>query len=167
MKIKETVLKIIGWLLVCFAVFILTVGIGMIIDKDSRHSSSGLPIALCSLIFFIPAGISLLIAKRIRRENDLITTVTQLLKSYGRITITDLSAKISVPPQLAIKMLAKAITKGRISGSFDRTTDEFVADGARPSSKNITHCPRCGSGLSSVYLEGDTIKCKQCGSFVG
>lgn len=166
MTIKAAILKIIGWVFAFIGIFLLIIGIGMTIDSDSPHSSDGPPVALCSLIFLAPAGISLYLGRKISREHDLINTLSVMVQSYGRITVADLSLKLSVPPARIVHALSKAVTGGMINGSFDRTTDEFVASGADANQRTITHCPRCGAALDSVYLKSDTVKCRQCGSII-
>jgi hypothetical protein len=162
-RMKIAALKITGIILVCFGVLLLIVGIGMTIDTGAPQSKDGPSIALASLIFFIPSVILLLQARKTGRAHELMVALSELLRSYRRISLAELSQKLSAPLPLLMKTLTRALSDGVISGKFDRTTDEFIVDLSDTQRPVPGSCPSCGSPLDGVYLPGDTIRCASCG----
>ncbi|MBN1534660.1 MAG: hypothetical protein JXA20_18465 [Spirochaetes bacterium] len=163
-RIKIAVLKTAGIMLLCFGVLLLIVGIGMTIDSGAPQSKEGPPIALSSLVFFVPSAILLLQARRIGRAQELTIALAELIRSYRRISLAELSNKLSTPLPLLMKTLSRALSEGSISGTFDRTTDEFIAGGTGNANTASGACPSCGSPPDGLYLPGDTIRCTSCGT---
>lgn len=160
-RIKNNILKILGYILVFFGVFMLVVGIGIAIEGKKDDGPS---IAIVSLVFFIPGFILLYLERRSRKQLEVLESVASAVKSYRRIKLVDLAAKVGITVPHASRLLMKAVALNMIEGNFDRTTDEFFTSDARQQSISFKFCPRCGAPLDRVYLEGETVKCGSCGA---
>lgn len=95
------------------------------------------------------------------------------LKSYPRITIEELSDMSGMPDTEVREITLGLIADDRVSGTFDRSTDEFVsADATRTSREIKSHaegpsglprCPYCGAPLEKTLGVGETGECPSCG----
>jgi len=166
LSIKDSILKFSGYVVLIFGIFIFMVGIGMIFDPDPSDSETGPSIAIVSAAFIIPGIILIQLGRKAHREEERIESIASIVKSYRRITMTDLALKINVSVHLAEKLLSKAVTLGLVRGHFDRTTGEFYTEDSRGQKVEIKFCSSCGAPLDRVYLDGETIKCHTCGAFV-
>jgi len=156
-----------------FGIFVLfcgattfILGIAMHIDSSSAESKSGIPIAFFSLSFIIPGLFLYIRSKKMRRNIELMQTIAGMIISHRRIKIIDVAAQLQIPEQLAAKILAAAIENGIVQGKFDRTTGEFFTEEAEQEVSGIRYCPSCGAPLDKVYLKGETIQCRSCGTIV-
>jgi len=161
--LKNKILKVFGYILMFFGVFMLVVGIGITIEGKNDDGPS---IAIVSLIFFIPGFIILYLERRSRKNMEMIESVASAVKSYRRIKLVDLASKVGVTVPRAHSLLLKAIALDMVHGNFDRTTDEFFTDEAREQKLEYRFCPQCGGSLERVYLEGETVQCPRCGVIV-
>jgi len=164
--LKHAFLKFTGFSLLIMGIFIFIIGIAMSVDKDSEQSKNGIPIAIASTAFMISGAILILLAKRIKNENDMVETAASVIKSHRRIKLIDLSQQMNVPLPDASRYLSKALSLGLIKGFFDRTTDEFFIEGTKIENVQYKFCPSCGSPLEKIFLEGETIKCSRCGILI-
>jgi hypothetical protein len=160
-NLKHNILKILGYFLVFFGVFMLVVGIAIAIEGKKDDGPS---IAIASLIFFIPGYILLFLERRSRKRLEMLESVASAVKSYRRIKLVDLAGKLGITVPEASRLLMKAVTLNMIEGNFDRTTDEFFTNDARKHSISFKFCPQCGAPLDRIYLEGETVKCGSCGA---
>ncbi len=163
-KAIATAVQVLGlFILFCGATtFIL--GIAMHIDSSSAQSESGIPIAVFSLSFIIPGVFLYYHSKKMKKNIEVMQTITGMVKSYRRIKIKDVAAQLQIPEQLTAKLLAAAVEKGLVQGNFDRTTGEFFTEEAEQEVATIRFCPSCGAPLEKVYLKGETIQCRSCGT---
>lgn len=159
-KIKNNILRILGYFFVFFGVFMLVAGVGIIIEGKKDDGPS---VAIVSIIFFIPGAVLLYLEKRSRRQVELMETLTAAIRSYRRIKIEDLAIKLGISLNHADKLLMKSISDGLIEGNFDRTTGEFFIKDAEKLTVSYRFCPNCGSPFDKIYLVGETVKCSRCG----
>ncbi|HPA73516.1 MAG TPA: hypothetical protein PKY31_14685, partial [Spirochaetota bacterium] len=101
-KLKNRLLKIFGFSLVFFGVFMLVVGVAIIIEGKK---DDGPGIAMASLIFFIPGATLLYLERRSSREMETLETVASAVRSYRRIKLVDLAAKVGITVPRANRLL--------------------------------------------------------------
>jgi hypothetical protein len=163
-KVLASVIQVIGlFILFCgSATFIL--GIAMHMDSSSAQAKSGIPIAVFSFSFLIPGIILFVLARKSKKNIELMQSITGIIISYRRIRISDVATQLMISGELAAKLLAAAVEQGLVRGKFDRTTGEFFTEEAENEAAKIRFCPSCGAPLDKLYLKGETIQCKSCGS---
>ncbi len=164
--IKDNILKFFGYCLLIFGIFILVVGIGMLFDPDQKDRDTGPSIAVFSFAFTVPGIILLRLGKKAQREEEQIKAVATMIRSYRRIKLQTIAEKLGVTVLEAEKFLSRALSAKLIKGFIDRTTDEFVTKDARVKEIEVKFCSNCGAPLEEVYLEGETVKCRSCGSII-
>lgn len=157
-------LSVAAYALVFFGIMLCIVGVAMHIDRTSVQSSSGLPIALASFSFTVPGAVLLYLSRRMKRTNDLLAGLASIVKSYRRITVADLAARLGIPVHRALTLLSRAIAAGLVQGNFDRTTDEFFTSDSQEQRMELRYCASCGAPLDRVYLAGETVRCGRCGA---
>lgn len=150
-----------------FGIFIFIVGIAMLFDPDPDDSGVAPSIAIASTAFIIPGVLLIALGKRAHKEEEQLESLVSIAKSYRRITMDELSQNLNIPVERTGKLLSLAISKKLIKGNFDRTTDEFFTEDSKLQEINFRFCPSCGAPFDRVYLEGETIKCKNCGVLIG
>lgn len=165
MSIKDSIQKFAGYTLLSIGLFFLIVGCGMLLDPSVDDRKVSPSIIVFSNIFTIP-GIFLVYlqrkSKRKKREYQL-KSISGLVTSYRRISLSDIIYKTGFTEKEAEKLLLKAISMNLIKGNFDRTTGEFYTEEALEDINMIKFCPSCGGQFEKIYLTGDTIKCERCG----
>jgi PCI domain-containing protein len=139
----------------------------IILDDKGDDTSDAIPIAIVSNIFFIPGILLILLGKKAARKEDLLKSATGIIKSYRRITLYDLSEKLSISVAETENVLAEIVNLKLIKGNFDRTTSEFFTDDAEIKSIKHKFCSSCGSSFDRIYLQGETVKCEKCGIIMG
>ncbi len=164
---KKAIATAVQWfgffMLFCgMSTFIL--GFAMHLDSSSPGSKSGMPIAVFSLSFIIPGLIIIFLARKSKKNIELLQTITGTIISHRRMKISDMAGQLMIPEPHAAKLLAVAVEKGLVRGKFDRTTGEFFTEEAEQDIAKIRFCPSCGAPLDRVYLKGETIQCRSCGS---
>ncbi len=159
-KIKNNFLRLFGYLLVFFGVFMLVAGIGIIIEGEKDDGPS---VAIFSLIFFIPGTALLFMEKRSRRQVELMDTIASAVRLYRRIKTEYLAVKLGITVHYTEKLILKAVSQGLIEGNFDRTTGEFFIKDAEKLTVSYRFCPSCGSPFDTIYLYGETVRCSRCG----
>ncbi len=164
--LKDNFLRFFGYVLIIFGVFILIVGLGMTLDPDPKDRDAGPSIAVFSFAFTIPGLLLLRLGKKAQKEEENIKAVANIIKSYRRIKLDTISEKMGISVMEAETLLSKALSAGLIHGFIDRTTEEFVTEEARNKKVDVKFCSSCGSPLDTVYLEGETVKCKSCGTII-
>ncbi|MBP7735830.1 MAG: PCI domain-containing protein [Spirochaetes bacterium] len=163
-KAIATAVQLFGLFILFCGATTCILGIAMHIDSSSAQSKSGIPIAFFSLSFIIPGLFLYMRSKKMKKNIELMQTIAGMVISYRRIKISDVAARLTMPEQLAAKLLAAAVEKGLVRGKIDRTTGEFFTEEAEHEVANIRFCPSCGAPLDKVYLMGETIQCRSCGS---
>ncbi|GEM_PF-560288 len=161
--VKDTILKVLGYFLLVFGIFMFFVGVGMLVDKDQSDVENAPSIIVFSGAFIIPAALLIYLGRKASKEEEELKSLASIVKSYRRIALVNLAEKLHMTIPAAENLLSKALSRGLISGNFDRTTDEFYTDEARPQNLKFKYCPNCGAPLDRIYLEGETVRCQNCG----
>ncbi len=101
------------------------------------------------------------ISHRFDIEEDMIG----LLKLYRKIKLSTLARQLGLSRKKTEEYLLKLIDENRINAYLDRDTMEIIVydnpDDVRV--ENIT-CPNCGAKISGVYVVGEIVRCKYCGT---
>ncbi|PKL35113.1 MAG: hypothetical protein CVV44_23105 [Spirochaetae bacterium HGW-Spirochaetae-1] len=162
--IKDSILKFIGYTLIIFGIFMLAAGIGMMFDPDPTDRMNGPSIAVISMAFAAPGILLVYLGIRAGKDEILLKSVAALARTHRRITTADLAEKLRIPIHTCEKLIARAITDRLLKGNFDRTTGEFYTDEAAAQTVEMRYCPSCGAPLGRVYLQGETVRCENCGT---
>jgi hypothetical protein len=95
------------------------------------------------------------------------------LKSYPRIGISDISEMTGIDEKEVRETTLSLIGENRVSGTFDRSTDEFMsADATRvgreiqsqiEGPEGVPRCPYCGAPFERTLGVGETGECSSCG----
>jgi len=166
--LKDTLKKTAGIVIISagtLLLFIAVFGVVSGLDKGVREDiNTGLIIGAFSLAIIIP-GVRLYIsgAKLSKLEENL-KQLASLVKTYRRISISEIAKKLNVNEMEAEKLLNTAIDLDLISGNMDRITGEFFISESLEEIKKISFCPNCGASLTQVIHKGETAKCYACGS---
>ncbi|MFC1671248.1 PCI domain-containing protein [Spirochaetota bacterium] len=159
----------VGILLIVFGSSIALAGllsifalVTVFIVSGKIHGSMGM---LFFTVLFFPIGIFLVVlGVRIRRRNKQFDILHGTIHSYRRIPLSDLSEKLNLPTKEVESLIALSMASKDIEGFIDRETGEFVTGPIDDRSKTFTHCNSCGASFGKIYLKGETVKCKTCGS---
>jgi hypothetical protein len=95
------------------------------------------------------------------------------VKSYPRVSMTELANIVSLPVDEVRKMVLRMIAAGLIVGTFDRFSDEFTSASATEVVKDMRKdgtdiralpaCPHCSAPLTRQPGAGETVQCESCG----
>jgi len=165
---KDTFKKITGILIIIPGILLLVLAIyGLVTGFDTGNKEDinmGFIIGGLSLVIIIP-GIRLYMAgKKLARLEEKLKQLTAIIKSYRRISLTEIAKKFNTTESEAERLLTTAIGLNLISGNMDRTTGEFFITGSLDEIKKISFCPNCGASINQVIHKGETGKCNACGS---
>ena len=168
--IKDTLKKASGIIIIITGVLFLFVGLFAVVSGYQKGNKEDINIGYLmsgfSLVFIIPgAGIYISGVKLSRLEENLKQLAT-LIKTYRRISLTEVAKKFSMPEAEAEQLLNRAIELDLIKGNMDRTTGEFFVSESLGEMKKVSFCPNCGTSLSQVIYHGETGKCPSCGSLL-
>ena len=165
---KEKILKVAGFIILVCGLFVFFIGLGMYFEKDKDDSDHGLPIAVASSAIIIPGIILLVtgISRERRIENEQMASIYGITKSYRRIAIADIAEKLDMQVKDVYRLLSKGISKRRISGYIDRSSNEFFTVDALDDQIDVKFCPSCGAPIGRVLLKGEKFKCKSCGTVI-
>jgi hypothetical protein len=163
MFIKDSIQKFAGYTLLSAGLFLLLVGFGMLLDPDEHDRKVAPSIIVVSNIFTIPGVFLVYMGRKSRRRENRLKTLSGLVKSYRRISLSDIAEKTGLSQKEAESLLLKAISMKLLKGNFDRTTGEFYTEDALEDTNMIRYCPSCGGQFDKIYLKGDTVKCERCG----
>jgi hypothetical protein len=120
------------------------------------------------LVLLIGGGTLLLaIGLMGRRKQKHYEKVADLLRAYRRIKITKLAGKLGVNEMEAEYTIAECLGRGLVEGYIDRREGEFFTKEALYQVMNLKRCPICSAPPSELYLEGEEIRCKYCGTVGG
>jgi len=165
---KDTLKKTSGIIIITIGSLWLFVAIFSVVsgfDKGVREDLNiGFIIGGFSLAIIIP-GIKLYMSGvKLSRLEENLKQLAALVKTYRRISLTEIAKKFSINEMEAEKLLNTAIDLNLISGNMDRTTGEFFVAESLNEIKKISYCPNCGASLTQVIHKGETGKCPACGS---
>jgi uncharacterized membrane protein len=166
-SIKDTVQKIIGYILAAPGLLLFFIGIAMVIDpNEGEGTGTGVAIAVVALAFFIPGLFFIWNGRKLSEEEEFVESISAIVMSTRRITLVDIADKLDTSVPKARKALLKAINLKLISGNFDRTTGEFFTEEGKNTQLVFKFCPNCGAPFNKTFLEGETIKCESCGAII-
>jgi hypothetical protein len=151
-----------GSLLMFVAVFGVVTGYDKGVSEDVRI---GYIIGGLSLAIIIPGAKLYLSGVKLSRLEEKLKQLASLIKTYRRISLTEIAGKLGIKSDEAERLLNTAVDLNLIKGHMDRTTGEFFISESLDEIKKISFCPNCGSSLSQVIHTGETAKCPSCGSF--
>ena len=165
---KDTLKKTAGIIVISAGSLLLFVAVFGVVtgyDKGVKEDVNiGYIIGGLSLAIIIP-GIRLYMSGvKLSRLEDKLRQLAALIKTYRRITLTEISKKFSITEIEAEKLLNSAVDLNLVRGNMDRATGEFFLSESLDEIKKISFCPNCGSSLSQVIHTGETAKCPACGS---
>lgn len=165
---KDTLKKTTGIIITTIGALFLFVGIFAVasgFDKNVREDINiGFIMSLFSIAIIIP-GVRLYISGvKLSKLEENLKQLAALIKTYRRISLTDIAKKFSIPDIEAEKLLNTAIDLKLISGNMDRNTGEFFLAESLSEIKKVSYCPNCGASLTQVIHQGETGKCQACGS---
>ncbi len=157
--------EILIWLGVAGFFFAGMLGIvGMTVLFRDGDSVLG-PMCGVALVVLIGGGAALMaIGLRVRAKHKGLERVADLLKAYRRIEVTKLASKMGVTPMDAEYTIAECLGRGLVEGYIDRQEGEFFTKEALYQVMEIDRCPSCGAPATDLYLVGEEIQCKYCGS---
>jgi len=120
------------------------------------------------LVLLIVGGTALMVIGLMgRRKQKHFEKVADLLRAYRRIKITKLAAKLGVNEMDAEYTIAECLGRGLVEGYIDRREGEFFTKEALYQVMEMDRCPICGAPPTELYLEGEEIHCKYCGTVGG
>jgi len=120
------------------------------------------------LVLLIVGGTGLMaIGLMGRRKQKHYEKVADLLRAYRRIKITKLAAKLGVNEIDAEYTIAECLGRGLVEGYIDRREGEFFTKEALYQVMEMDRCPICGAPPTELYLQGEEIHCKYCGTVGG
>jgi hypothetical protein len=120
------------------------------------------------LLVLVAGGTFLLVLGLMgRRRQKHFEKVADLLRAYRRIKITKLAAKLGVTEMEAEYVIAECLGRGLVEGYIDRREGEFFTKEALYQVMDMDRCPICSAPSDELYLEGEEIRCKYCGTVGG
>lgn len=120
------------------------------------------------LVLLILGGTTLLVIGLMgRRKQKHFEKVADLLRAYRRISISKLAGKLGVTEMEAEYVIAECLGRGLLEGYIDRREGEFFTKEALYQVMNIERCPICNAPSSELYLAGEEIRCRYCGTVGG
>jgi hypothetical protein len=115
----------------------------------------------------IIGSVLLAIGLRIRGKQRHLEKVADLLKAYRRIRISKLAGKLGVSEMDAEYTIADCLGNGLVEGYIDRRSGEFFTKEALYQVMNLDRCPICSAPSEELYLQGEEIRCRYCGTVGG
>ena len=123
--------------------------------------------SMCGVVLVLLIGggtVLLVIGLMGRRKHKHLEKVADLLRAYRRIKITKLAGKLGVNEMEAEYTIAECLGRGLVEGYIDRREGEFFTKEALYQVMQIDRCPICGAPPTELYLVGEEIRCKYCGT---
>lgn len=166
---KDTLKKTAGIIVICAGSLLLFISVfGIVTGYDKNVSEDikfGYVFGVFSLAIIFP-GIKLYMSGvKLSKLEENLKQLAALIKTYRRISLSEIAAKSGITEADAEKLINTAIDLNLIKGNMDRTTGEFFIAESLDEIKKISFCPNCGSSLSQIIHTGETGKCPSCGSF--
>lgn len=122
--------------------------------------------AVCVPTALVPGLLLLFVGRKASLKEKELVAFTAWVKTYRRIGLRDLAAKLGKPQVEAEQSLVSAVDRGLLKGFIDRTTDEFVLQEAVGQENFVEACPRCGANLQKRFFLGETVTCPYCHSVI-
>lgn len=94
------------------------------------------------------------------------------LKSYPRVTMQELADILEMDDDTVRNITLQLIASGDISGTFDKSTGEFISKNASQVGRELRdsagilklpRCPNCGAPIAGDHVIGDRVECENCG----
>ncbi len=95
------------------------------------------------------------------REKEL-KDFAALLGRYRRVRMEDLAAKAGMKPMETEKLLTRALELNYVAGVVDRSTGEFVLQGAEKQQVFVERCPHCGGVVNRWAFPEERFPCPYC-----
>lgn len=153
--------------------FLLLFAIGVIIGVSylygyPYYEPSNFPVitGACIPTALVPGLVLIILGRRASLKEKELIEFTAWVKTYRRISLTDLATKLGKPQMEAEQLLVTVVDRGLLKGFIDRSTDEFVLQEAVGQEAFLDTCPRCGANLQKRYFLGETVTCPYCHSVV-
>lgn len=167
-KRRATALFVAGAVLLVIGALFMAVGV---VEAITGFAGVGILFlyevsALCIPTTIVPGIVLLLYGWKGRRQGSSMEMFVAWVKTYRRISMTDLANKLGKPPQETERIMLDCIEKGMIQGFIDRSTNEFVLQEAAGKEHFVASCPGCGNALQRRYLDGETVVCPYCGTVI-
>ena len=166
--IKDTIKKTSGIIIIIIGALLLFVGIfGAVsgFEKNVREDINiGFIVGVFSIAIIIPGVRLYLSGVKLSKLEETLNQLASLIKTYRRISLSEIAKKFSVSESEAEKLLNTTIGLDLVTGNMDRTTGEFFISESLGEIKKVSFCPNCGASLTQVILNGETGKCPACGS---
>ena len=166
--LKDTLKKTSGIFIILIGAFWLFVAIFTVVTGHEKGIKSdfnlGFVLGGFSIAIIIP-GIKLFMSGvKLSKLEENLKQLSALVKSYRRISLSEIAKKFNTTEMEAEKLLSTAIELNLVSGNMDRTTGEFFIAESLNEIKKLSYCPNCGASLTQVIHKGETAKCPSCGS---
>lgn len=166
--LKDTLKKTAGIITVSGGVLLLVIAAyGLVSGYDRGNKEDihmGYIVGAFSLAIIIPGARLYWSGVKLSKLEEKLKQLAALIKTYRRISLTEIAKKIGITEMEAERLLNTVIDLNLISGNMDRTTGEFFISESLSEIKKISYCPNCGASLSQVIHNGETGKCPACGS---
>ncbi|MBN2434400.1 MAG: hypothetical protein JXK07_03940 [Spirochaetes bacterium] len=164
-KIKDTILKAIGYIFAIPGLLVFFIGIAMyLVSKDSTEVEAGAGLTIFSMAFVLPGIFFLYRGYKATKEEEMVESLAMIIHATRRISIDNIAEKMGVSVPTARRFMLIALKQKLINGFFDRTTGEFFTEEGKTDTSPFKFCPHCGSPFNRMFLHGETIKCPSCGS---
>jgi len=169
-RTKDSLYLIFGSLLVMVSLFTIFAAVGYTVaypPGSPQNIPYILPVigGLCFGVGIVPGGLLIWLGLKARRLKGELIDFASWVKTYRRISITELARKLEKSEVDAERVLTLAVDKGLVYGFIDRQTNEFVAYGAG-GQVMVQQCPACGASVNRLYMAGETILCPYCRSVI-
>lgn len=165
---KDTLKKTSGTIIIIIGAFWLFVAIFTVVTGSEKGIKSdvnlGFVLGGFSIAIIIPGVKLFLSGVKLSKLEENLKQLSALVKSYRRISLSEIAKKFNTTEIEAEKLLSTAIELNLVSGNMDRTTGEFFIAESLNEIKKIAYCPNCGASLTQVIHKGETVKCPACGS---
>lgn len=165
---KDTLKKTTGIIIIIAGALLLFVGIFGIVSGLQTGKKDDVNIGIIvtgfSIAIIIPGARVYLSGVKLSKLEETLKQLSVLIKTYRRISISEIAKKFNINEFEAEKLLNTAIELNLISGNMDRNTGEFFISESLNEIKKISFCPNCGTSISQVIHKGETGKCPSCGS---
>ncbi len=166
-RVKGRLYLSLGVLLLLTFVVGVIIGIAYYVGYP-YYAPGNLPVitAVCIPTALVPGILLTLLGRKASLREKELVQFTAWVKTYRRIGLRDLAAKIGKPQYETEQVLVTAVDRGLLKGFIDRSTDEFVLQEAVGQENLIETCPRCGANLQKRFFLGETVTCPYCQSVI-
>lgn len=168
--IKDTLKKTAGILITSSGLIILFSGIFAVVSGHQKGNNEDINIGYLmsgfSFAMIIPGVRLYMSGVKLSKLEENLKQLATLVKTYRRISLTEVAKKFGISELEAEKWLNSAIELNLVKGNMDRATGEFFVSESLGEMKKVSFCPNCGTSLAQVIYQGETGKCPSCGSLL-